>query len=72
MVYLWPFGLFYGHFAYFVDIWYILWLIAVLLPVLVRCTKENLATLLLLAFKYIVPTDPGSSNLIIITNIRIP
>jgi hypothetical protein len=31
-------GIFYGHLAYFVAIWYIF-------PVLVCCTKKNLATL---------------------------
>jgi hypothetical protein len=36
---LWPFGIFYGHLVYFMLIWYIF-------PVLVSCTKENLATLL--------------------------
>jgi hypothetical protein len=34
-----PFGIFYGHFVYFHPFWYIL-------PVLVFCTKKNLATLL--------------------------
>jgi hypothetical protein len=43
-------GIFYGllvHFAcnvvYFVAIWYILWLFGILFPVLVFCTKKNLA-----------------------------
>jgi hypothetical protein len=36
---LWPFGIFCGHLVYFVAIWYIF-------PVLVCCTKINLATLL--------------------------
>jgi hypothetical protein len=35
---LWSFGLFYGHLVYFMAIRYIF-------PVLVCCTKENLATL---------------------------
>jgi hypothetical protein len=33
-----PFGIFYGHLVYFVVIWTIF-------PVLVRCSKKNLATL---------------------------
>jgi hypothetical protein len=36
---LWPFGVFNGHLEYFMTICYIF-------PVLVSCTKENLATLL--------------------------
>jgi hypothetical protein len=35
---LWPFDIFYGHLVYFVVIWYIS-------PLLVYCTKRNLATL---------------------------
>jgi hypothetical protein len=42
---IWPFGLFYGYFVYFVAIWYILWLFDMFFPVLVCCTKKNLATL---------------------------
>jgi hypothetical protein len=42
---LWPFGIFYSHVVYFVDIWCILWLFGIFCPVLVRCTKKNLATL---------------------------
>jgi hypothetical protein len=34
------FGQFYGHLVYFVAIWYILWLLAIFLPVLVCCTKK--------------------------------
>jgi hypothetical protein len=33
-----PFGIFCGHLVYFVSIWYIF-------PVLVGCTKKNLAAL---------------------------
>jgi hypothetical protein len=36
----------YGHLAYFMDIWYILWSFGIcIFPVLVFCTKENLALL---------------------------
>jgi hypothetical protein len=37
-----PIGVFYNHLVYFTTIWYILWCI---FPVLVCCTKKNLATL---------------------------
>jgi hypothetical protein len=43
---LWTFGLFYGHFIYFMDICYILWNFCLFFPVLVFFTKKNLATLL--------------------------
>jgi hypothetical protein len=43
---LWPFILFYGLSVYFVAIWNILWLFGIYFPVLVCCTKKNLATLL--------------------------
>jgi hypothetical protein len=39
LVHLRAFGIFYGHLVHFVVIWYIF-------PVLVFCTKKNLATLL--------------------------
>jgi hypothetical protein len=42
-------GIFYGRFVYFTAIWYILWILrlfGIFYPVLVRCTKKNLATLL--------------------------
>jgi hypothetical protein len=32
---LWPFGLFYGHWKYFMAIWYILWSFGLFLPVLI-------------------------------------
>jgi hypothetical protein len=36
----------YGYWVYFVAIWYISWLfIGYIFPVLVYCTKKNLATL---------------------------
>jgi hypothetical protein len=44
-------SVFYGHLAYFTAIWYILWLFGIfvgylvyIFPVLVCCTKKNLAT----------------------------
>jgi hypothetical protein len=40
-------GLFHGHLVYFTAIWYILWLFGIFSPVLVYCTKKNLATLLM-------------------------
>jgi hypothetical protein len=43
---LWPFGIFYRHLVYFIAIWYILWLFCIFSPVLVCCSKKNLATLL--------------------------
>jgi hypothetical protein len=36
---LWPIAIFYRHLGYFMTIWHIF-------PVLVSCTKRNLATLL--------------------------
>jgi hypothetical protein len=39
------FGLFYSHLVYFMDIWYSFVVIKNILPVLVCCTKKNLATL---------------------------
>jgi hypothetical protein len=42
---LWSFGLFCGNFVYFVALWYILWSFGIYFPVLVCCTKKNLATL---------------------------
>jgi hypothetical protein len=43
---LWPFGLFYDHLVYFAYIWYILTTSGLFFPVLVCCTKKNLATLI--------------------------
>jgi hypothetical protein len=37
-----PFGIFYGHLGYFMTIWHI---VCSFFPVLVSCTKKNLATL---------------------------
>jgi hypothetical protein len=42
---LWPFSLFYGHCKCLMAIWYILWSFGLFFPVLVFCTKKNLATL---------------------------
>jgi hypothetical protein len=45
------FGIFYGHGPFygllfcFMDIWYSLWKFGIFFPVLVFCTKKNLATL---------------------------
>jgi hypothetical protein len=44
--FLWPFGTFYGYLGYFTTIWYILYSFVTFGPVLVSCTKKNLATLL--------------------------
>jgi hypothetical protein len=38
-------GIFYVHFVNFPATWHILWLLGTFLPVLVCCTKKNLATL---------------------------
>jgi hypothetical protein len=38
-------GIFYGYRKYFMAIWYILWSFGIFFPVLVCCTKKNLATL---------------------------
>jgi hypothetical protein len=40
---------FYGHLVYFAAIWYILWSSGIFFPVLVCCSKKNLATLLPIA-----------------------
>jgi hypothetical protein len=40
-----PFGLFYGQLVYFMTIWSIFWSFGIFCPVLVCCTKKNLATL---------------------------
>jgi hypothetical protein len=46
------FGMFYGHLVYFTAIWYISGLFGIFqsylvyFPILVNCTKKNLATLL--------------------------
>jgi hypothetical protein len=44
---LWPFGRFYDHLVHFVAIRYILWSFGTFSPLLVCCTKKNLATLTL-------------------------
>jgi hypothetical protein len=60
LVYFIPFGLLYGHLVYFVAVWYVIWLFAIyfsrfgflygyliyIFPILVCCTKKNLATLI--------------------------
>jgi hypothetical protein len=38
-------GIFYGHLVHFMDFWYGWWLFGMFFPVLVFCTKKNLATL---------------------------
>jgi hypothetical protein len=44
---LWPFGIFYIHFGYFITNWYIhICSFDTFFPVLVSCTKKNLATLI--------------------------
>jgi hypothetical protein len=43
---LWSFGIFCGHLVYFEVIWYILGSFGIFFPVLVSCTKKNLATLI--------------------------
>jgi hypothetical protein len=45
---LWPFGLFYGHWKYFMAIRYILWYFGIFFPVLVFWTKKNLASLVII------------------------
>jgi hypothetical protein len=42
---LWPLGLFYCHLVYVVAVLYISWSFGIFFPVLVCCTKKNLATL---------------------------
>jgi hypothetical protein len=46
---LWPVGIFYAPLFYFIVIWYIF-------PILVCCTKKNLATLIHSTVKYAIPT----------------
>jgi hypothetical protein len=41
-----PFGIFYGHLVLFTAIWYILLSFGYIFPVLVCCTKKNLAPLI--------------------------
>jgi hypothetical protein len=48
-----PFGIFYGHLV-------ILWSFGIFSPVLVYCTKRNLATLVDIAFA-LGTEDPGSN-----------
>jgi hypothetical protein len=40
-----PFGIFYSRLVYFTAVWYIFWLFGIFFPVLVCCSKKNLATL---------------------------
>jgi hypothetical membrane protein len=39
-------GIFHCHLEYFMAIWHIMWAFLYIFPVLVCCTKKNLATLL--------------------------
>jgi hypothetical protein len=56
-----PWKIFCGHLVYFVAIWYILWSFGVFFPVLVYCTKKNLATLQLIIRSFQSNhTDPQS------------
>jgi hypothetical protein len=41
-----PFGIFYGHLGYCMTIWYVLCSSGTFFPILVSCTKKNLASLL--------------------------
>jgi hypothetical protein len=41
------FGIFYGHLGYLMTMWYIFRSFGTFFPLLVPCTKKNLATLLL-------------------------
>jgi Na+/H+-dicarboxylate symporter len=50
-------GIFYGHLVYFVAIWCILWLFGMFSPVLVCCTKKNLATLFITVASQIFFTE---------------
>jgi hypothetical protein len=45
-------GIVYGHLGYFITIWYFLCSFGTFLPVLVSCTKKNLATLHLNPFQF--------------------
>jgi hypothetical protein len=42
---LWYFGIFCCHLVYLVVIWHILWPLGIYFPILVCCSKKNLATL---------------------------
>jgi hypothetical protein len=53
---LWTIGLFYNHLVYFMDIWYISWSFGMIFPILVCCTKKNLAMSSKKA------PEPGSQN----------
>jgi hypothetical protein len=48
----------YGHLVYFMDIWYNLWSIGMLFPILVCSTMKNLATLVR------VSQTPGKDNVL--------
>jgi hypothetical protein len=48
-------GILCGHFEYFKTIWYISWPFGIFSPVLVCCTKKNLATLIRSAFEVLLP-----------------
>jgi hypothetical protein len=95
LIYLWPFGTFYGHLGYFMTIWDILSPFAIFydhlgyfmtiwynlcsfgtfFPVLVSCTKKNLATLVrlcqLVASRYIlIPTYSEGFDIFTISDSR--
>jgi hypothetical protein len=42
---LWTFRIFFGHLGYWMTIWHIVCSVGAFFPVLVSCTKKNLATL---------------------------
>jgi hypothetical protein len=45
LVILLPFGIFDGHFVYFMEIWHILWSVVIFFMTLVFFNKKDLATL---------------------------
>jgi hypothetical protein len=45
LIFLWPFGIFYAHFGYFMTIWYILCSFGPFFPALGIAHQKNLATL---------------------------
>jgi hypothetical protein len=51
-------GIFYGHLVHFTVFCYILWTFGIFFPILVFCTKKNLATL---------PESPGENFLDLLT-----
>jgi hypothetical protein len=55
------------HFVYFMAVWLILWTIWYIFPVLVCCTKKNLATLI--ASQNLLPSSSSQPNQLFLRNL---